>query len=168
MTNPERSKSRSKSPIRSKSPLGKNTNVNKPTYRGGGASNYIPYEYRHLKEKQSAFAAPTKQQKHAGAIDPSELPYGKFVKEREFQNKISKDLTEGYVSRYNKEYIMCGQDKIDSIRQEIDNLLHNKKKLEVFGREEDKASFLSPKKHKNLLYGQKLKLDGTVSSSGNK
>ena len=51
MTNPERSKSRSKSPIRSKSPLGKNTNVNKPTYRGGGASNYIPYEYRHLKEK---------------------------------------------------------------------------------------------------------------------
>jgi hypothetical protein len=138
-------KSRSKSPstiTRSKSPC----NTHKPSYRGGGKSNYIPYQYRQLKEKQSAFAQPTKQELHAGAIDPSELPYGTFITQREFQNKVSKTLTEGYTSRYNKDFIMKGGDKIDTIRQEIDNLLHNKKKLEVFGREKDQAKFISPKK----------------------
>lgn len=51
----------------------------KPSYRGGGQSSYIPVEYRHLREKQSAFASPSKQQSHAGAIDHEALPYGTFV-----------------------------------------------------------------------------------------
>lgn len=60
---------------------------------------------------------------------------------------------------------MKGGDKIDTIRQEIDNLLHNKKKLDVFGREKDQAKFISPKKHKDLLYGMKMLPDGSVSQS---
>lgn len=147
---------------RSKSPN------SKPTYRGGGQSSYIPYQYRQLGEKQSAFAQPTKQEYHAGAIDPTELPYGTFIKERDFQNKVSKELTEGYTSRYSKDFIMKGGDKIDTIRQEIDNLLHNKKKLDVFGREKDEAKFISPKKQKDLLYGMKMLPDGSVSQSKSK
>jgi hypothetical protein len=41
---------------------------------------------------------------------------------------------------------MNGGDKIDTIRQEVDNLLHNKKKLGVSGIEEDRAHFLDLKK----------------------
>ena len=56
----------------------------KPSYRGGGKSTYIPVEYRHLREKQSAFAKPTKVEMHAGAINHEELEYGEFVRERNF------------------------------------------------------------------------------------
>lgn len=63
---------------------------------------------------------------------------------------------------------MNGGDKIDTIRQEVDNLLHNKKKLGVSGIEEDRAHFLDLKKQRELLYGAKLKLDGTIKKSPNR
>lgn len=63
---------------------------------------------------------------------------------------------------------MKGGDKIDTVRQEVDNLLHNKKRLLVSGSEEDEAHFLDLKRNKDLLYGAKLKLDGTVVESANK
>ena len=133
----------------------------KPTYRGGGKSNYIPVQYR--KEKANAFASPSKHEKHAGAIDHIDLPYGTFLTEREFQNDISKEITKGYVSRCSKEFIMGGGDKIDTIRQEVQNLLHNKKRLEVFGSEEDRIQYLL--NQKDLLYGNKSLPDGTVKMS---
>lgn len=64
---------------------------------------------------------------------------------------------------------MGGGDKIDTIRQEVSNLLHNKKRKDVFGSEEDKIQYLLNKKE--LLYGNKSLPDGTVkfpSSEGSK
>lgn len=138
----------------------------KPTYRGGGKSNYIPIQYRHKKEKCSAFSSPSKHQQHAGAIDHVDLPYGHFITDREFQNDVSKSLTTGYVSRCSKEFIMGGGDRIDTIRQEVDNLLHNKKKLEVFGHEDDKVEYLV--QQKDLLYGMKTMPNGTISPNSKK
>lgn len=63
---------------------------------------------------------------------------------------------------------MKGGDKIDTVRQEVDNLLHNKKRLLVSGIEQEEAHFLDLKRQKDLLYGAKLKLDGTVAEPVNK
>ena len=137
------------SPSKSKRRSGKKK---KPTYRGGGKSSYIPVEDRDIPK-----------QTHAGAILKDEIPYGTYVTDREFQNKVSKDLTSGYVSRCSKNFIMGGGDKIDTIRQEVDNLLHNRKRLDVFGREEDRVEVL--RNQKDLLYGAKALPDGTVRFS---
>ena len=50
---------------------------------------------------------------------------------------------------------MRGGDKIDTIRQEVENLLHNKKRYDVFGKEEQRMDFLQQKKE--LLYSQSPK-----------
>ena len=47
-------------------------------------------------------------------------------------------------------------------------MLHNKKKLGVSGFEEDQAHFLDLKRQRELLYGNKLKQDGTVQRSPNR
>jgi hypothetical protein len=75
-------------------------------------------------------------------------------------------MTQGYVSRCSKDFIMGGGDKIDTIRQEVQNLLHHKNRLDVAGSEEDKIHYLI--NNKDLLYGNKSLPDGTIKLSSGK
>ena len=61
---------------------------------------------------------------------------------------------------------MGGGDKIDTIRQEVENLLHNKKRIDVAGSEEDKIHYLI--NNRDLLYGNKSLPDGTIKLSSGK
>lgn len=63
---------------------------------------------------------------HAGSL--LGVPYGKYIKNRDFRNKTSKNMTEGYVSRCGKDFVMSGKDKIETLRTEVNNLIGNKKR----------------------------------------
>lgn len=90
--------------------------------------NKIEANKIHLFSANLAYSSPRKPNKNPHAGNLIGVPYGKFKRNRDFQNRISKEITEGYVSRCGKDFIMTGKDKIETLRTEVNNLIGNKKR----------------------------------------
>ena len=67
--------------------------------------------------------------KHAGKV--KDLPYGVYERNRVFRNGVSKKLTEGYVSRCGKNFLMTPKQRLEGLRIEVNNLIDNKKRFEA-------------------------------------
>ena len=83
---------------------------------------------------------------HAGSTRG--VPYGTWLKNRDFQNGVSRKMTQGYISRYSKDFIMSGKDRIEGLRVEMNNVIGNKKRRKVDG-----GAFLVKSPRKGDRYG---------------